>query len=158
MKLKNKRTGEIIEAVIVDHGAEWEIRNMYTNEDTQIYNSLAELNEEWEDAPEEPKEYWYISDFGYVFNHEINNKSVKSTIEEMKSIGNYFETKEEAERAVEKLKAWKFLKDIGFKIEGIRYRDHKSYIEWSISQKVRDDHFTSEAFNDALHLLFGGEE
>ena len=109
MKLKNKKTGEIVE---------W-----FNNTDGVFPNSLAELNEEWCDVPEEPKEYWYISDFGYVFNHEINNKSVKSTIEEMKSIGNYFLSREEAELAVEKLKALTRLNKCGLKFEGYTDRD-----------------------------------
>ena len=53
MKLRNKKTGEIIETVIVDHGAEWEMRNAYASEDTQTYNSLAELNAEWRDLLED---------------------------------------------------------------------------------------------------------
>lgn len=118
MLLKNKKTGEI-----------GYLRSINWNETAFIimdkdgiqlakYNSLAGLNSEWEDVPEEPKEYWYISDFGYVLNHEINNKSVKSTIEEMKSIGNYFLSREEAELVVRKLKAWKRLKDKGFRFTG----------------------------------------
>ena len=39
-------------------------------------------------------------------------------INEHKAIGNYFETKKEAERAVKKLKAWKRLKEKGFEFEG----------------------------------------
>lgn len=151
MKLKNKKTGEIIEGTDI-------LALMVTGDDLSlpVYLSLAELNEEWEDY-EEPKEYWYIDTTeGTVVEH--TQEMFELTDKERKEIGNYFETREEAEKAVEKLKAWKLLKNMGFKIEGIRYRNCKSYIEWSISQKVRDDHFTSEAFNEALHLLFGGEE
>ena len=97
MKLRNKRTGEIIETVIVDHGAEWEIRNMYTDEGIQTYDSLAELNEEWEDAPEEPKDFWYIYGDGCLKSTHLTH----TMQEEMKQIGNYFETREEAEKAVE---------------------------------------------------------
>lgn len=142
MLLRNKKTGEIVEATDF---------NIMSD-----YNSLAELNEEWEDAPEKQKEYWSINELGSVVHiaHSRENTFDRAR----KNFGNYFETEEEAQKAVRKLEAWKILKDIGFKIEGIRYRDNKSYIEWSISQKVRDDHFTSEAFNDALHLVFGGEE
>ena len=125
-----------------------------------VYHSLAELNAEWCDVPEEPKEYWYISDFGYVFNHEINNKSVKSTIEEMKSIGNYFLSREEAKRAVEKLKAFKRLKDKGFRFDlspALGHCDDKKFdisiigtmpAKWWYNDKVVDD----------IHYIFGGEE
>lgn len=42
MKLRNKKTGEIVEATDF---------NIISD-----YNSLAELNAEWEDVPEEPKD------------------------------------------------------------------------------------------------------
>ena len=144
MKLRNKKTGEIIE-----------VDNLYTfaNGKHKKYNSLKDFNAEWEDY-EEPKNQYYLDCDGRIFEQHtteyIRNK--------MKEIGNYFDTREEAEKAVEKLKAAKLLKDMGFKIVGIRYRNNRSYIEWNISPKVRDDHFMAEAFYDALHLLFGGEE
>lgn len=155
MKLRNKKTGAIYSIEDIDLG---------NNKDgiwlgLTRYNSLAELNEEWEDY-EEPKDFWYISDFGYVFNHEINNKSVKSTIEEMKSIGNYFLSREEAEKAVEKLKAFKRLKDKGFRFDlspALGHCDDKKFdisiigtmpAKWWYNDKVVDD----------IHYIFGGEE
>lgn len=105
MKLRNKKTGEIVEDFSY-------ILLESTNYKT--YDSIAELNEEWEDVPEEElKVYWYIlgsgeinciEDIGNDFDHAH------------KKIGNYFESKEEAEKAVEKLKAWKRLKDKGLKV------------------------------------------
>lgn len=143
MKVRNKKTGVIKNFALV------------ATNDSANDVTLAQVNDEWEDVSEEPKEYWYLSDVGeIVYMKDDGSKFDK----DHKFIGNYFETPEEAELAVRKLEAWKLLKDMGFKIEGIRYRNHKSYIEWNISQKVRDDHFTSEAFNDALHFFFGGEE
>ena len=109
MKLRNRKTGKIgnvhmafslekftVEAVGIDTNSNpvktWE------------YYSLAELNEEWEDC-EESKKWWYVGADGAVI--EANEKygiddewRVNCQI-----IGNYFKTKEEAERAVEKLKA-----------------------------------------------------
>ena len=155
MKLVNKNTtnikvfGEIVPcnehdciAVKTDRGVTW------------YYRSLAELNAEWEDY-EEPKEYWYIDYDGGILCGEKDDSSAERM---MISMGNYFELLEEAEKAVEKLKAWKVLKDMGFKIAGIRYRNNKNYIEWNVPQKVRDDYYAVSAFNEALHLLFGGEE
>lgn len=147
MKLKNKKTGEIFDTGNI----------MYPDGIGEFFggfSSLAELNAEWEDY-EEPKEYWFLSGGGDVLSIEDENTV---SDKEHKLIGNYFSSREEAEKAVEKLKAAKLLKDMGFKIVGIRYRNNRSYIEWSISQKVRDDHFADEAFYYALHLLFGGEE
>ena len=109
MKLRNKKTGEIVDfetGIYAD-----------TEDSTYEFSSIAELNELLEDVPEEPKEYWYIGDSGevWVFNHNY----LDTEIEEVhKEIGNYFETKEEAEKSVEKLKAWKRLKDKGFEITG----------------------------------------
>ena len=82
----------------------------------RYYKGLKELNEEWEDY-EEPKDYWFISDgAGHEVGIFASEKGLLPEIEEYrKEIGNYFETKEEAEKAVEKLKAWKRLKDKGLK-------------------------------------------
>lgn len=115
MKLKNKKTGEIgypyfqnwkeITCVIVDENAK------------QIaeYTSLAELNEEWEDY-EESQEEWYINCTGEVLE---NNKSYCNTVtpEKLQSIGNYFKTKEEAEKAVERMKRLQILRNKGYKID-----------------------------------------
>lgn len=156
MRLRNKKTGEIIETFpdrfVINSG-----------EQIRHYDSLVELNAEWEDVPEEPKDnnYWYIDDFGRIqFSSEIVDEIEGHPNNWMarKLFGNYFGTREEAEKAVEKLKAWKRLKDMGFKIEGIRYRNSENYIEWSIHPKGIDEHFDAEAFNEILHSLFGGEE
>lgn len=156
MKLKNKLTGEIVETVIVDHGAEWELHNAYTDEDTQTYNSLAELNAEWEDCEEEEKEYYALNSSGQIWTTEcFSEESIKN----MKSIGNYFSSREEAELAVRKLKAWKRLRDKGFRFSHIRSID-------GVSIKYKDlDQYTIIAYADedgcdqeCLDLLFGGEE
>jgi hypothetical protein len=157
MKLKNKKTGELGYFCF----ANWDSPTIIIMDKNGIqlakYNSLAELNEEWCDY-KEPKEYYFINSLGGVIQPSDTTDWVLEDVTYHRQIGNYFESREEAEKAVEKLKAWKLLKDMGFKIEGIRYRNHKNYIEWSISQKVRDDHFTAEGFNSALHLIFGGED
>lgn len=86
------------------------------------YNSLAELNEEWCDY-EEPKEYWIID----TILHEIrslpykNNEEDKRYEQWLEELGLKFETKEEAEKAVEKLKALTEAKEDGLKIKGYYY-------------------------------------
>lgn len=117
MKLRNKKTGKIVE-LQVHHIA------------GKSYESLADVSKDWEDY-EEPKEYWYISD-------------------------NYFETKEEAEKAAEKLKAWKRLKDKGFKFKTIHRNPQGSYniyanFEGHIPPSPND-------INIDLNICFGGEE
>ena len=116
MKLRNKKTGEIVDFCYLQNDYIAPLVLTFKMNDKPVmrtYNSLAELNEEWEDY-QEPKTHWYI--YGAepleVDEHNWN----KGFIDELKSIGNYFETKEEAEKAVEKLKAWKRLKDSGLKI------------------------------------------
>lgn len=137
MKLKNKKTGEIVEAVIVDHGAEWELelRNAYTNEDTQTYDSLAKLNEEWEDVPEEPKEI-HIEGIQKIYRDMHGKVSVD------------YATAKEAEKAVEKLKAWKRLKDKGFRV--IDYGDE------DIRYEIKDRY--DGCLFDLETVLFGGKE
>lgn len=107
MKLRNKKTGEILELCCHRSG-----------DYREKYDSLAELNEEWEDVPEEPKKYYYITSCGETTHRGYRlweNESIYD--KNRKQIGNYFETEEEAEQAVEKLKAWKRLRDAGFKFE-----------------------------------------
>lgn len=139
MRLINKRTGEIakLEGGVIQ-------RNNLPDYILDSYNSLAELSEEWEDYHEETKEYWYITDIGCT-GRETEGKQVGTR----KSIGNYFETKEEAEKAVGKLKAWKRLRDNGFKF--------KAYQLQELKNKFWIDHGYTE-IEDDLGLLFGGEE
>lgn len=112
MKLRNKKTGEI--GKILKQLSEDNQLEVITDNKLYVVRSLAELNEEWCDVLEEPKEYWSIDCFvpdGDLVS-QFSNCS-ESVIENRKSIGNYFETKEEAEEVVRKLKAWKRLKDNG---------------------------------------------
>lgn len=137
MKLKNKKTGEITDYKDFEYDL------------LSTYSSLAELNEEWEDY-EEPKGWWYIDCNGEVFRGE---NADKEHTEEHKSIGNYYTSSKEAEKAVEKLKAWKRLKDKGFRFVGRSIRDltitysFDNYDEPDIPQMNKD-----------LDLLFGDEE
>lgn len=157
MRLRNKKTGEIVDL------SEGFIRDTYcgsmiqvkpvaiSNKQGYLYESLAEFNKEWEDAPEEPKEYWYIRDDGSgVVCLPIGNSTVAKRREE---IGNYFLSKEEAEKAVEKLKAFTRLKERGFRFErwllGGEYGNTITFSDYFESDdKTRAD----------LDLLFGGEE
>ena len=150
MKLRNKKTGEI--AVIRE--------TIHLTKENDIccgmgsYNSLAELNEEWEDY-EGPVGYWYVTEQGIP--GRINfDWDTKESIENHKEIGNYFETYKEAERAVEKLKAWKRLKDKGFRFEkwqNVRAGESVSPIWFYFEKDTK-----LEDVNGELNLLFGGED
>lgn len=101
---------------------------------------------------EEPKKRWYITENGEIreFRIALINEKPRDYIE----IGNYFETKEEAEKAVEKLKAWKRLKDKGIKLEGWYDSvgdDHPDNMLFRISE----DAWETDTVED-LDLLFGG--
>ena len=121
------------------------------------YNSLTEFNEEWEDAPEESKEYWFINSGRESVSYNEEDEEPEDT-EACKEIGNYFETKEEAEKAVEKLKAWKRLKDKGFEFDGWTIDDG---LKISIRTNFEGGNIYSESEKEIrsdLDLLFGGEE
>ena len=148
MKLRNKKTGEI-----------WDIGKVLTN-DCPAYESLKQINEDWEDC-EEPEGWWFI---GRDYEPHATNLTLRN-LEADRQIGNYFETKEEVEKAVEKLMAWKRLKDKGFKFEGIKedytrflqsqepFRTGKRYLQFN---KSEDEEWMEENWKD-LDLIFGGE-
>lgn len=152
MKLRNKKTGEIRN---VNHA---HILVHFNDGETISVNTLAKLTDEWEDY-EEPKEYWYIDTFGKC---DISFETVgeyKNIEAFAKEIGNYFATKEEAERAVEKLKAWKRLKDAGFKFNNwiYDYREAENENERGLSIGASYARLSKIDAND-INLLFGGEE
>lgn len=162
MKLRNKRTGEIGELQITEKYCAVEVGNGTASGGIEIYSSLTSLNEEWEDVAEEPKEYWCIREDGVVEKRPypiIIECAEQEYRDAMREIGNYFETKEEAEKAVEKLKAWKRLKDKGFMIRRNNYNDGMMYLHiWNdTTDESTSLDKNSETFKD-LDLLFGGEE
>ena len=162
MKLRNKKTGEIVDTLCSDDitkGISFGIDHHDGNPTMAYYNSLAELNAEWEDVPEEPKEHWYINYLCEADKLNIDENFTDAErsliLDRQLEIGNYFETKEEAEKAVEKLKAWQRLKEKGFKFIGKTYETDKRF--GSIFYKLNDDTYSEDIIQD-LDLLFGGEE
>lgn len=118
-----------------------------------VYPSLAELSEDWEDY-EEPKKYWYIGDRGEIFPEIVENPG-HIWHQARKEIGNYFETEEEAEKAAEKLKAWKRLKDKGLELN--HWKESPLRLKPScfvITGHIDIDH----EVRASLDLLFGDEE
>lgn len=159
MKLRNKKTGEIVKVEGTDASngriSLWD----GTNRKTLVYNSLAELNGEWEDY-EEPKQvgYWYYDTVGNSIEFTELSYLTEKDKELDEQIGNYFETREEAEKAVEKLKAWKRLKD-----KGARFKEwfwDKNYGTCIIIGDSKYDYIDDgdEQNRKDLDLLFGGEE
>jgi hypothetical protein len=158
MKLRNKKTGEIVEfrylqsdhvAPLVLSTRESDKPEMYT------YNSLAELNEEWEDYEEKGNIFWYVDSDGGILCARSKHEGGYDFDDEQfsvdcKQIGNYFESEEEAEKTVEKLKAFKRLKDKGF-----RFIDH---IDRDTGQGMTRYEWDGYINGEDLDLLFGGEE
>ena len=144
MKLRNKRTGEIavFSEGIVD------LRQIGCK------NVAEMIATGWEDY-EEPKEYYFIRSESLTVGYSpiSNTRSCRNR----KEIGNYFETKEEAEKAVEKLKAWKRLKDKGFKVDLWDY-DGGNYQERIQTGRILFRVKDYEENDKDLDLLFGGEE
>lgn len=147
MKIRNKITGEInIIKVNEDYF------NIYKDDGEFVCPvTIKELNDGWEDY-EEPKGYWYYdTTCGRVekLNHN-EDKEIDS------SIGNCFETKEEAEKAVEKLKAWKRLKD-----KGISFKPKVINRRWYLAPKAKHEQATFDEAKDLfkdIMFIFGGKE
>ena len=150
MKLRNKKTGEIKEygSVGATTFAEGGVLEAFV-----VYNSLADLNENWEDY-EEPKEYWYIDCDGEVYSTDRLNGF---DLDRMLNIGNRFNSREEADKVVEKLKAWKRLKDKGFRFTGINDDEDSQELITQCGILCEADIYHLEKDADFL-LLFGGEE
>lgn len=157
MKLRNKKTGKIINSneLLTD-----EFMIDLFSKDFNYFNSkLGKICEEWEDY-EENKYYYAITsikfDNGITKMKNIHNDMTAFD----KAIGNYFETKEEAEKAVEKLKAWKRLKDkccISFSgiNRNIKGRPVSVNLDFNNEGKTTFDEAKQNI--DDLMLLFGGE-
>lgn len=146
MKLRSKKTGEIV-------SLEGEL--LFDNKVMLLkqYNSLAELNEEWEDY-EEPKEYWAIDQFGEPIN--VSGLS-RLQLEKLHRLGNNFPSENATMKAIEKLKAWKRLKDKGFKVDLWDY-DGGNYQERIRTGRILFRVKDYEENDEYLDLLFGGEK
>lgn len=144
MKLRNKKTGEIGEVgYLATSDGTIIVSNINDQDEWYEYESLAELNEEWEDY-EEPKstikDVWFNSTLANGHFVEID-----------------FINDEEAELAVRKLKAWKRLKDKNFHF--LKYSALGcGEIEFSLDFEDMDDEGEIGELRHDLDLLFGGEE
>lgn len=161
MKIRNKKTGEIGNLKSFSNDKRVCIWVHKETDLDYIYNTLAELNEEWEDY-KEPTTYWYFTGRGEVNCIEDDDNYFDK---DHKAFGNYFESKEEAEKAVEKLKAWKRLKNAKFGIDEWRYRPievysaiERDYKTISVHGEIKFSIFGYEDFVDDFKLLFGSED
>lgn len=156
MKLRNKKTGDI-GVLNVSNNKYYVIAYglpLCGNSVLGEYDTLDALMQEWEDY-EEPKEWFTISMFDRNFVIKINEDTCAWTDEDKEryaELGFKFETEEEAEKAVEKLKAWKRLKEKGFKFEGWK-RDDRYCGDFTITATDQ-----TSCDDKDLDLLFGGKE
>lgn len=148
MKLRNKKTGEIVDTLCRDDitkGLAFGIDHHDGNPTMAYYNSLAELNAEWEDY-EEPKGkalYWMILTLENFIENEPDDKWVDL---------------EDCKQMLEKLKAWKRLEDLGFKCSYHSSGYHRGtftadFIFDEDKLPIMDTFVAKD-----LNLLFGGEE
>lgn len=156
MKLRNKKTGEIVEYISFKTDNSQICLYVFDTAKHYYYNSLSELNAEWGDY-EEPKGFFEIEWSGDVCKTDV--EGYDHAILGAKSIGNHFETKE-AEKAVEKLKAFTRLKDGGFRFNGYTHYDWNGNESPAIAFEYSD---FDKMFDDAqvvadLDICFGGEE
>ena len=141
MKLRNKKTGKIIE---------W-----FNNTDGIFPDTLAELTEEWEDYEEPHYTYWIDTREERIVQADL--PITDNCFEYIRELGLGFATKEEAEQAVEKLKAWKRLKDKDFRFHGYDALGCGE-ITFSLDFEDMDDEGKIGQLKHDLDLLFGGEE
>lgn len=157
MKLREKETGEIWTLINRNEGTS-AVLWVTNGSQTQRIESIEELTSRFEDY-EEPKAY-YIERCGTI--EEFDPTKDVALTEMLKEIGNYFKTKEEAKKAVEKLKAWKRLKELGFRFIGetCEYKSDKHFgsVFYETSGDMSDVYEDASEFYDDLDLLLGGEE
>ena len=158
---KNFRKGEVADvsiATMPDGRIVARAKAKSGGEYTFYYNCIEALCNDWSDY-EEPKERWYINENGGVMKYVPFDPDGEdlSYMKYQNEIGNYFETKEEAELAVRKLKAWKRLKDKGFRFTGINDDEDSQELITQCGILCEADIYHLEKDADFL-LIFGGEE
>ena len=107
--------------------------------------------------------YYYIDSAceGDIDRTEIFDcKHCKRIDDFNKSIGNYFETEKEAEKAVERLRAWKRMKDKGFRFDVVPALGHcdNEKFDISIIATMPAKWWYNDKVVDDIHYVFGGEE
>ena len=147
IRLRNKNTGEIAYADKI---------RVYSKDGDEDWTSLADLSLVWEEVGV----FYMIDALGQV--QAMNTGWSMEPY--LKNFGNYFESKEEAEKAVKRLRAWKRLKDRNFRVNlnystGGATINHKDVIMCRIEAYFDDkwEEGNMKAEED-LDLLLGGEE
>ena len=103
------------------------------------------------------KDAWFIQSNGLVKILQYGLGDNDYFVDMAKEIGNYFFSQEEAELAVRKLKAWKRLKEKGFRFCSWFYDIENQEIKIKAEFKEFEEVIVGQKRQD-LDLLFGGKE
>lgn len=161
MKLRNKKTGEIKDWCFSEALSLWTAERLGPD-GCSLENFIANVERfrnEWEVAPEEkewPQEedlYWLIATSGEATSDVWEGDKTDLG---RAGVSNVFRTKEEAEKAVEKLKALKRLKDEGFTISQWRHTPDMNSTTGSVINIKGFIPAVMKNMKD-LDLLFGGK-
>lgn len=124
---------------------------------SRIGREQGESKSEGKDVREEESKAlgWRIDEHNNP--EEISPGFSLEELEYLKGIGLWFNTKEETELAIRKLKAWKRLKDGGFEFNGIGFDEHGMlYVKTNLH--ITDlNAMENPDLEPRLNLLFGGE-
>lgn len=103
----------------------------------KVGENVSEMFDEWFEEIKEPKKYYYILDIWGVYNEKYE---VESLLKNRKEIGNYFETREEAEKYLEYLKAKVVIKEDtkGFKPDWSDKKSRKYYGYWDFERGFKN--------------------
>lgn len=131
--------------------------NLFRESDNALAYSRSTIDEfpniltEWFEEIEEPtrwkpglgQKYYFLDSNGLVYNNIWADDSIDHS---RFDIGNCFESREEAEKAVERLKAWERLKDAGLKFKDWNKSNYDR--TFCINAEVGHDVVASEFFKD----------
>lgn len=98
--------------------------------------------------PDENQKYYFLDSNGLVYDSIWADDSIDHSRFE---IGNCFQTKEEAEKAVERLKAWERLKDAGLKFKDWNKSNYDK--TFCINAEVEHDVVAFDFFKDLRTAL-----
>ena len=144
MKLRNKKTGEIATLTLSTNGEDLIIMG------NDMYAHITKLSELKDYADYEEDELLYVVSAEHRSGYQcVLKEDYPEICKVAKELGIGFETEKECQKAVEKLKAWKRLKDKGFRItmQGCK---GNAWLQANWGNLQGD-------YSDVL-LLFGGEE
>lgn len=157
MKLRNKKSGVIAEFGYIKDliGCVEMMVRVEGKPVFKTYDAMIEIMDEWEDY-DDHGEYWTLDGYGEIMRTKYDELGTGATKRDIE-LGNYFKSRKEAERAVNKLKAFKKLKDLGFRFDGIRFRENNVFIKVKIDADHEFTDADAKKFNQLMHFVFGGD-